>query len=101
MTQMIFIEKNGNRRICDFATGETILAVARRNGIGLEGACDGAMACSTCHVIIDKDWAARLPPARTEENDMLDLAPGVTRHSRLGCQIVLTGELDGLAVRVA
>ena len=98
---MIFIEKNGNRRTCAFTPGETILAVARRNKIDLEGACDGAMACSTCHVIIDKDWCARLPKARPQENDMLDLAVGVTRHSRLGCQIILTDELNGLTVTVA
>jgi 2Fe-2S ferredoxin len=101
MPQMIFIEKNGKRRACDFAAGETILAVARRNAIDIEGACDGAMACSTCHVIIDNNWYARLPKARREENDMLDLASGVTRHSRLGCQIVLADELNGLTVRVA
>ncbi|MGB9153459.1 MAG: 2Fe-2S iron-sulfur cluster-binding protein [Alphaproteobacteria bacterium] len=100
MPQMIFIKKNDTRRACDFAPGETILAVARRNGIDLEGACDGAMACSTCHVIVDKDWAARLPKARQEENDMLDLATGVTRHSRLGCQIILTDELNGLTVKL-
>jgi 2Fe-2S ferredoxin len=58
------------------------------------------MACSTCHIIIDKDWVARLPKATREENDMLDLAQGVTRHSRLGCQIVLTDELDGLVVTI-
>ena len=58
------------------------------------------MACSTCHVIVDKDWAARLPKARQEENDMLDLATGVTRHSRLGCQIILTDELNGLTVKL-
>lgn len=101
MPQITFIEKPGTRRACDFVAGETILAVARRNKIDLEGACDGAMACSTCHVIVDKAWFARLPQARPEENAMLDLASGVTRHSRLGCQIVLTDELDGLTVKVA
>ena len=98
MPQMIFIEKNGNRRLCVFASGETILIVARRNKIDLEGACEGQMACSTCHVIVDKDWYGRIPQAKTEENDMLDLAPGITRTSRLGCQIMLTDALDGLTV---
>jgi len=101
MSHITFIEKNGTRRACDFATGETILTVARRNKLDLEGSCDGAMACSTCHVIVDKDWFPRLPKARTEENAILDLAAGVTRTSRLGCQIVLTNELDGLTVKIA
>ena len=57
------------------------------------------MACATCHVIIDKDWYARLPRPKTEENGMLDLAPGVVRTSRLGCQVMLTDELDGIVVR--
>jgi len=99
MPHMIFIEK-GERRACDFAARETVLAVARRNGIDLEGACEGAMACSTCHVIVEKDWFSRLPKAKIEENDMLDLAVGAARTSRLGCQIVLTEALDGLTVRL-
>jgi 2Fe-2S ferredoxin len=101
MPQIIFIEKQGARRVCEFKAGETILAVARRGSVDIEGACEGAMACSTCHVIVEKDWHARLPKARVEENDMLDLAHGVTRTSRLGCQIVLQDELDGLTVRIA
>ena len=101
MSQIIFIEKNGHRRSCDFLPGDTILTVARRYAIDLEGACDGAMACSTCHVIVDKDWYARLPKAKIEERDMLDLASGVTRTSRLGCQITLTDVLSGLTVTVA
>ena len=100
MPHIIFTDKKGPHP-CTFTPGETVLTVARRNKIDLEGACDGAMACSTCHVIIAKDWYAKLPPARTEENAMLDLAANVTRHSRLGCQIVLTAELDGISMRVA
>ena len=77
-----------------------MLSVAQRNKIDLEGTCEGSMACATCHVAIDKDWYARLPKPKKEEDAMLDLAPGVTRLSRLGCQIVLGAELDGLVVRV-
>ncbi len=100
MSQLIFIEKNGNRRPCDFAEGESILAVARRNRISLEGACEGAVACATCHVVVEKAWYARLPKPKAEENDMLDLAPHVTRTSRLGCQVILIDEWDGLTVSV-
>ena len=58
------------------------------------------MACSTCHVIVDDDWFDKLPPASEEEEDMLDLAAGARRTSRLSCQIDLTEELDGLTVRI-
>ncbi len=101
MPQMVFIEKNGQNRLCDFAAGDTVLSVARRHKIDIEGACEGEMACSTCHVIVDSTWYPRLPKPKIEENDMLDLANGVTRTSRLGCQILLTDELDGLTVRIA
>ena len=66
----------------------------------LEGTCEGQMACSTCHVIVDADWFARLPQASEEEEDMLDLAAGARRTSRLSCQIAVTEDLDGLAVTI-
>ena len=66
----------------------------------LEGTCEGQMACSTCHVIVDPDWFPRLPEAVEEEEDMLDFAAGVQRTSRLSCQIELTAELDGLTVSI-
>jgi 2Fe-2S ferredoxin len=101
MSHITFIEKSGARRAVDFDAGESILSVARRNNIDMEGACDGVMACSTCHVIVEKKWNERLPKMTEEENATLDLAVGVTRASRLGCQIKLTDELDGITVRVA
>ena len=66
----------------------------------LEGTCEGQMACSTCHVIVAPEWFDRLPPASEEEEDMLDLAAGVARTSRLSCQIVLGDELEGLEARI-
>jgi ferredoxin len=66
----------------------------------LEGTCEGQMACSTCHVIIAEEWFAKLRPASDEEEDMLDLAAGVVRNSRLSCQIVLTPDLDGLIAHI-
>ena len=56
------------------------------------------MACSTCHVIVEKKWYCKLEEASEDEEDMLDLAFGLTRTSRLGCQIEITEELDGLVV---
>ena len=58
------------------------------------------MACSTCHVIVDSEWAAKLPAALANEEDMLDLTYGVTRTSRLACQITVTDALNGLTVRL-
>lgn len=82
------------------APGDNLLRLGQANGQPLEGACEGQMACSTCHVIVDVDWFERLPPASEEEEDMLDLAAGARRTSRLCCQIDLTDELDGLTVQI-
>jgi 2Fe-2S ferredoxin len=76
------------------------MEIARRHDLGIEGACEGSIACATCHVIVDAAFADRLAVASAEEEDMLDLAVGVQPTSRLGCQIVLTEELDGLTVRL-
>ncbi len=80
--------------------GTTLLELGQSIGQPLEGTCEGQMACSTCHVIINAEWFPKLPKAREEEEDMLDLAASATRHSRLSCQILLTEALDGLTVRV-
>jgi 2Fe-2S ferredoxin len=98
MPKMVFIEQNGTRREVEAPLGLSVLEIAHRNGIDLEGACEGSLACSTCHVIIDAEWYDLLKEASEDEEDMLDLAFGLTRTSRLGCQIIITEELDGLTV---
>ena len=98
MPKIIFIERDGNRKEVTAEVGQTLLQVAWDNEIDVEGACEGSLACSTCHLIVDKDWYAKLPDADEDEEDMLDLAYGLTRTSRLGCQIKVTEELDGLVV---
>lgn len=80
--------------------GDNLLKLAQAVGMPLEGTCEGQMACSTCHVVVAKEWFAQLPEASEEEEDMLDLAYGVTATSRLSCQIALTEGMDGLAVRI-
>lgn len=97
-----FITSDGGRVDADAEAeaGDTLLRVAQAAGMPLEGTCEGQMACSTCHVVVDKDWFARLAEASEEEEDMLDLAAGVRRTSRLSCQIVLGEELDGLTVTI-
>lgn len=98
MPKITVIEKDGNRRELEVKAGQTLLDVAREHDLDVEGACEGSLACSTCHVIVDKDWYKKLPPPEEDEEDMLDLAFGLTRTSRLGCQIEITDELDGLVV---
>ena len=98
MPKITFIEPDGTRREFDAADGDTILDVGQRHGIDLEGACEGGMACSTCHVMVVDDWYARLDPPSEEEEDMLDMAYDLTKTSRLGGQITLTGALDGIVV---
>jgi len=98
MPKMIFVEKDGTRREVEAPLGLSVLEIAHRNKIDLEGACEGSLACSTCHVIIDPEWYDLLEAASDDEEDMLDLAFGLTHTSRLGCQIKITQELDGLTV---
>lgn len=78
--------------------GISILEVAHKFNIDLEGECGGAMACTTCHVYIDTDWAKKIPQASDEEEDMLDLAFRVKQNSRLGCQVILQKDMDGMKI---
>ena len=100
MVRVAFITPGGERVETEGADGLPLLEVAQAAGMPLEGTCEGQMACSTCHVIVAPDWFERLDPATEEEEDMLDLAAGACRTSRLSCQIVLSADLDGLEVRV-
>jgi 2Fe-2S ferredoxin len=100
MPRITFITAAGERRQIEAASGLSVMEIARMHDLGIEGACEGSIACATCHVIVDAAYATRLDDPTAEEEDMLDLAPGVQPTSRLGCQIVLTDELDGLTVRL-
>ncbi len=100
MPSMIFVLRDGTEREVTAPIGLSVLEVAHKHGVDIEGACEGSLACSTCHVIVDPDWAGRLKKASEDEEDMLDLAFGLEKTSRLGCQLVITQELDGLKVRL-
>lgn len=93
-------DARGDTVEAEAAPGDVLLDIAQAAGMPLEGTCEGQMACSTCHVVVEPEWFERLPPASEEEEDMLDLAAGARRTSRLACQIVLGEELDGLAVAI-
>ena len=90
----------GDPKQFEVPVGTTVLEAAHQNNIDLEGACEGSLACSTCHVVVDEKFYNILPQPAEDEEDMLDLAFGLTPTSRLGCQIVMTQELDGLVVYV-
>jgi ferredoxin len=101
VTLVRFISADGNHvQEVRAAPGERLLDVAQAAGQPLEGTCEGQMACSTCHVIVDAEHFGRLAQASEEEEDMLDLAAHVTRHSRLACQIWLSEALENLTVRM-
>lgn len=100
MPKVIFIENDGNEIVIDAQAGLSILEIAHQNNIDLEGACEGSLACSTCHVIIDEESFKKLEEPEEAEEDMLDLAFGLTRTSRLGCQIIMNDELDGIKLKL-
>ncbi|PVX30797.1 2Fe-2S iron-sulfur cluster-binding protein [Sphingomonas pokkalii] len=100
MIRIRFEGTDGRYQEVDAAPGTRLLEVAQNAGQPLEGTCEGQMACSTCHVILPPDDFDRLPAPSEEEEDMLDLAIGAVRTSRLACQIVLREGLEGLTVRM-
>ena len=101
MPTMVFESPDGqSRQEVTAEAGQSVLDIAHANGIEIEGACEGSMACSTCHIVVDPTFYDRLREPSIEEEDMLDLAYFLRPTSRLGCQILLSDELDGLVVRL-
>ncbi|MFN3075899.1 MAG: ferredoxin family 2Fe-2S iron-sulfur cluster binding protein [Alphaproteobacteria bacterium] len=100
MPRVTFVNRDGSSRQVEAEEGVSVLEVAQRHNIDIEGACEGSLACATCHVVVETSWFDKLPAATGEEEDMLDLAFGLSATSRLCCQIVLTRDMDGLTVRL-
>ncbi|MGE5514495.1 MAG: ferredoxin family 2Fe-2S iron-sulfur cluster binding protein [Bacteroidota bacterium] len=100
MPKMTFIQPDGTRLEVEAPEGLSVLEIAHRNKVDLEGACEGSLACSTCHIVVAPEWYDKLKPASEDEEDMLDLAFGLSSTSRLGCQIIMKDDLDGLVVSV-
>ncbi|XP_072458530.1 ferredoxin-2, mitochondrial isoform X2 [Notamacropus eugenii] len=92
---VVFVDRSGKRIPATGRVGEDVLRLAQRHGVELEGACEASLACSTCHVYVSEEHLAVLPPPEEREDDMLDMAPQLQENSRLGCQIILTKELEG------
>ena len=100
MTNINFKLRNGELKKIDAEDGLTLMEVARDNDLGIEGTCGGSISCCTCHVVIEKSWFSKVGPANPDEEDMLDLAVDLQPTSRLGCQIEVTPELNGLIVNI-
>ncbi len=100
MTNINFRLRNGELKKIDAEDGLTLMEVARDNDLGIEGTCGGSISCCTCHIVIEKDWFGKVGPANPDEEDMLDLAVDLQPTSRLGCQIEVSPELDGLMVNI-
>ncbi|MCA3338133.1 MAG: ferredoxin family 2Fe-2S iron-sulfur cluster binding protein [Roseomonas sp.] len=100
MPKMVFIERDGTQKEVEAPLGLSVLEIAHRNSVDIEGACEGSLACSTCHVIVDPSWFGKLAKPTEDEEDMLDLAFDLQETSRLGCQLIMTVALDGLVVKL-
>ncbi|MCJ1467504.1 mitochondrial matrix iron-sulfur protein [Pseudocyphellaria aurata] len=99
--RVVFVDKDGVESEFEVAEGDNLLNIAQSEDLEMEGACGGSCACSTCHVIVESsEMYDKMPEPEDDENDMLDLAFGLTETSRLGCQVKMTKELDGLRVKL-
>lgn len=96
--KITFITKDGTQKTFEVAEGDNLLDIAQAYNLDMEGACGGSCACSTCHIIVDPEYYDAIPEPDDDENDMLDLAFGLTETSRLGCQVKMTKELDGVRI---
>ncbi|KAM4808379.1 LOW QUALITY PROTEIN: ferredoxin-2, mitochondrial-like [Rhinophrynus dorsalis] len=92
---IVFVDRSGRRIPVKGKVGESVLYVAHRHDIDLEGACESSLACSTCHVYVSTEFFDKLPEPDEREDDMLDMAPMLQENSRLGCQIILSKDLNG------
>jgi len=100
IVNVTYIDKDGNKTHVRGKVGDNVLYLAHRYGIDMEGACEASLACTTCHVYVESSHFNALPEADDKENDLLDMAPFLRENSRLGCQIILTKELDGIHLRL-
>ena len=100
MAKIVFLNAEGDAQEVEAPEGFSILDIARLNGVDMEGACEGQMACSTCHVIVDPAWISKLPAPSEEEEGLLDLVAGLTQTSRLGCQLTMFEALNGLTLQI-
>lgn len=97
---IIVTDRQGHTQELEAVEGWRVMELLRDYKVGIEGTCGGAATCATCHVVIDKEWAGKVPPPRDEELDMLDQIPRIFENSRLSCQIIWDESLDGLKLTI-
>ena len=100
MTKIIFTLTDGTEKVVKADNGLSLMEIARDNDLGIEGTCGGSISCCTCHLVIDTEWYKVVGPPHPDEEDMLDLAVDLHPTSRLGCQIEVRDNLDGLRVKI-
>ena len=100
MTNIIFVKPDGSEHTIVVENGTTVMEAGRDANLGIEGTCGGCLSCATCHVIVDSAWFAKTGTPSEDEVDMLDLAFGLSETSRLGCQIEVSDDLNGLKVAI-
>ena len=100
MPTIIFTTPDGKEHNVTVDEGVTVMEAGRDANLGIEGTCGGCLSCATCHVIVDASWFAKTGAPSEDEVDMLDLAFGLSETSRLGCQIEMSDDLDGLKVAI-
>ena len=99
MPKITYIDSSGNQKTIEVSKGLSVMEGAVQNNVpGIDADCGGGMACATCHVYVKEGWFNKLPKAEDGELDMIDMAFEPKKNSRLSCQIIVTDELDGLAV---
>ncbi|XP_069553373.1 ferredoxin-2, mitochondrial [Brachyistius frenatus] len=96
VVNVVYIDRSGQRIPVKAKVGDNVMYLAHKHGIDLEGACEASLACSTCQVYVSAAHFDKLPQPDEREDDMLDMAPMLQENSRLGCQIILSPELEGI-----
>ncbi len=100
MPKVIFTTLDGKEHEITAEEGTTLMEIGRDSNLGIEGTCGGSLSCATCHIIVDPEWYEKTGKPSEDEEDMLDLAFGLEPTSRLGCQIRMDDNLDGLKVKL-
>ena len=95
-----FVNRDGSKTQVEGKYGQTVLEIAHENEVPLEGACEGSLACSTCHCILSPTVFKALGDPSEREEDLLDLAPGLTDTSRLSCQIKVDEKIEGAEIKL-
>ena len=100
MPNIVFVKSDGTEHNVSANDGVSVMEAGRDANLGIEGTCGGCLSCATCNVIVDPDWFAKTGGPSEDEEDMLDLAFGLTETSRLGCQLKMSAELDGIRLTI-